>query len=238
MTRPVVCVVIPTLNESGTIEAIIESLEELSDLYHIRIVVVDDGSTDGTVEIVQESSEKHGNLTLIERGRRLGLGTAIRDGLRAALDQEPAPDFVVTMDADLSHDPGELPSLVEACEENFLVVGSRYVEGGEIHGWGLHRKAMSRGANILARVFTNVPSKDCTSGFRCYGAELVREVLPDLDSVGFEIQMEILSKAANRGLNLVEKPITFRERVEGKSKLRLWEIFRFTRRVIQLSLKT
>jgi dolichol-phosphate mannosyltransferase len=238
LTRPVVCVVIPTLNESGTIGAIIESLEELSDLYHIRIVVVDDGSTDGTVEIVQESSEKHGNLTLIERGRRLGLGTAIRDGLRAALDQEPAPDFVVTMDADLSHDPGELPSLVEACEEDFLVVGSRYVEGGEIHGWGLHRKAMSRGANILARVFTNVPSKDCTSGFRCYGAELVREVLPNLDSVGFEIQMEILSKAANRGLNLVEKPITFRERVEGKSKLRLWEIFRFTRRVIQLSLKT
>lgn len=238
MTRPVVCVVIPTLNESGTIGAIIESLEELSDLYHIRIVVVDDGSTDGTVEIVQESSEKHGNLTLIERGRRLGLGTAIRDGLRAALDQEPAPDFVVTMDADLSHDPGELPSLVEACEEDFLVVGSRYVEGGEIHGWGLHRKAMSRGANILARVFTNVPSKDCTSGFRCYGAEFVREVLPNLDSVGFEIQMEILSKAANRGLNLVEKPITFRERVEGKSKLRLWEIFRFTRRVIQLSLKT
>jgi dolichol-phosphate mannosyltransferase len=238
LTRPVVCVVIPTLNESGTIGAIIESLEELSDLYHIRIVVVDDGSTDGTVEIVQESSEKHGNLTLIERGRRLGLGTAIRDGLRAALDQEPAPDFVVTMDADLSHDPGELPSLVEACEEDFLVVGSRYVEGGEIHGWGLHRKAMSRGANILARVFTNVPSKDCTSGFRCYGAEFVREVLPNLDSVGFEIQMEILSKAANRGLNLVEKPITFRERVEGKSKLRLWEIFRFTRRVIQLSLKT
>ena len=238
MTRPVVCVVIPTLNESGTIGAIIESLEELRDLYHIRIVVVDDGSTDGTVGIVQESSEKHGNLTLIERGRRLGLGTAIRDGLRAALDQEPAPDFVVTMDADLSHDPGELPSLVEACEEDSLVVGSRYVEGGEIHGWGLHRKAMSRGANILARVFTNVPSKDCTSGFRCYGAELVREVLPNLDSIGFEIQMEILSKAANRGLNLVEKPITFRERVEGKSKLRLWEIFRFTRRVIQLSLKT
>ena len=137
LIRPVVCVVIPTLNESGTIGTIIELLERLRALYNIRIIVVDDGSTDGTVEIVQKASEKHGILTLIERGRRLGLGTAIRDGLRAALDQEPAPDFVVTMDADLSHDPDELPSLVEACEKDSLVVGSRYVEGGEVHGWGL-----------------------------------------------------------------------------------------------------
>jgi dolichol-phosphate mannosyltransferase len=238
LNRPVVCVVIPTLNESGTIGTIIESLEELGDLYHIRIIVVDDGSTDGTVEIVQEASGKHGNLTLIERGQRLGLGTAIRDGLRATLDQEPAPDFVVTMDADLSHDPGELPSLVEACEEESLVVGSRYAEGGEIHGWGLHRKLMSRGANSLARVFTNVPTRDCTSGFRCYGAELVREVLPDLDSVGFDIQIEILSKAAQSGFSIVEEPITFRERTEGKSKLRLREIYGFIRRAIQLSSKT
>ena len=103
---------------------------------------------------------------------------------------------------------------------------------------GPHRKAISRGANFLARVFTTVPSKDCTSGFRCYGADLVREVLPNLDSVGFDIQMEFLSEAALRGFEIVEKPITFRERTEGKSKLRLREIYRFTRRVIQLSLKT
>ena len=238
LTRPVVCVVIPTLNESGTIGSLLESLEGLRSLYLIRIIVVDDGSTDGTVEIVQEASGKHGNLTLIERGRRLGLGTAIRDGLRAALDQEPAPDFVVTMDADLSHDPGELPSLVEACGRNSLVVGSRYVEGGEVRGWGLHRKAISRGANSLARVFADVPSKDCTSGFRCYSAELVREVLPDLESVGFDIQLEILFKAAQGGFSVVEEPIIFRERTGGKSKMRLREIYGFIRRAIQLSSKT
>jgi dolichol-phosphate mannosyltransferase len=237
LTGPVVCVVIPTLNEAGTIGAIIESLERLRALYHVRIIVVDDWSTDGTVKIVRESSEKHGNLTLIERGRRLGLGTAIRDGLRAALDQEPAPDFVATMDADLSHDPGELPSLVEACEGGSLVVGSRYVEGGGVRGWGLYRRAMSLGANIFARVFTDVPSKDCTSGFRCYGVDLVREVLPNLGSVGFEIQVEVLSEAAHRGFKIVEVPITFRERAGGKSKLGLREILRFTRRVFQLSLK-
>ena len=238
LIRPVVCVVIPTLNEAGTIGAIIESLENLRALYHIRIIIVDDGSTDGTVEIVQESSEKYRNLTLIERGRKLGLGTAIRDGLRVALDQKPVPNFMVTMDADLSHDPGELPSLVEACEKDSLVVGSRYVKGGEVHGWGLYRKAISRGANSLVRVFTNIPSKDCTSGFRCYGADLVREVLPNLDSVGFEVQMEVLSKVAHRGFKIVEKPITFRERTEGKSKLGLREILGFARRVFQLSLKT
>lgn len=123
--------------------------------------------------------------------------------------------------------------LVEACEKDSLVVGSRYVKGGEVHGWGLYRKAISRGANSLIRVFTNIPSKDCTSGFRCYGSDLVREVLPNLDSVGFEVQMEVLSEAAHRGFKIVEKPITFRERTEEKSKLGLREILGFARRVLQ-----
>ncbi len=237
LTHPVVCVVIPTLNESGTIGTLIESLEELRAIYQIRMIIVDDGSTDGTIEIVQESRKKYGSLTLMERGRKLGLGTALRDGLQAALDQEPAPDFMATMDADLSHDPGELPSLIEACEKDSVVVGSRYVDGGEIHGWGLYRKAISRGANFLARVFADIPSTDCTSGFRCYGADLIREILPSLDSVGFEIQIEVLSKVARRGLKIVEKPITFRERTEGKSKLGFGEIFGFARRVLALSLK-
>jgi dolichol-phosphate mannosyltransferase len=238
LSRPVVCVVIPTLNESGTIGALIESLEGLGGLYDVGIVVVDDGSTDGTVEIVRESGERYGNLVLVERGRRLGLGTAIRDGLRVALDREPAPDFVVTMDGDLSHDPGELPSLVEACGRGSLVVGSRYVEGGRVRGWGLRRRAMSRGANVFARAFAGVPLRDCTSGFRCYGVDLVGEVLPSLGSVGFEIQVEVLSEAAHRGFKVVEVPITFRERVEGRSKLGLREVLGFARRVFQLSLKT
>jgi len=237
LTRPVVCVVIPTLNESGTIGALIESLERLGDFCQIRIVIVDDGSTDGTIETVRESNEKHGNLTLIERGRRMGLGTAIRDGLRAALDQEPTPNFVVTMDADLSHDPNELPRLVEACGKDSIVVGSRYVEGGEIHGWGLYRMTMSWGANFIARALTGVPVRDCSSGFRCYGSDLMSVLLPDLKSTGYDIQIEILSKAVRRGFKITEKPMTFRDRAAGESKLRYGDMLNFVKRVFALFLE-
>lgn len=234
LNKPDVCVVIPTLNESGTIGALIESLVKLRGLYNIRIIVVDDGSTDGTMETVQESSEKHGNIALIERGRKLGFGTAIRDGLEAALILEPAPDFIATMDADLSHDPDELPSLVEACKMDSMVVGSRYTTGGEIHGWGFYRKTVSRGANFVARVLADIPVRDCTSGFRCYGANLVREVLPDLESVGYDIQIEIISRAARRGFEIVERPITFRDRTTGESKLGSKDIWGFARRAFDL----
>lgn len=238
LTRPRVCVVIPTLNESGTIGGLIESLEKLRDLYQIRIVIVDDGSTDGTIETVRESSEKHGDMTLIERGSRMGLGSAIRDGLKVALDQEPAPNFVVTMDADLSHDPDELPRLVEACGKDSIVVGSRYVEGGEIHGWGLYRMTVSRGANFIARALTGVPIRDCSSGFRCYGFELMSNLLLGLQSTGYDIQIEILSKAARRGFKIIEKPITFRNRAAGESKMRYRDMLNFVKRVFALFLET
>jgi dolichol-phosphate mannosyltransferase len=230
--------VIPTLNESGTIGAIIESLEKLRDFYQIRIIIVDDGSTDGTIETVRESSIKYGNLTLIERDRKLGLGYAIRTGLRAALGLEPIPDFIVTMDADLSHDPNELPKLVKACGKDAMVVGSRYVKGGEIHGWGLYRKAVSRGANFIARALTGVPVRDCSSGFRCYGSDLMSGLLPGLQSIGYDLQIEILSKAARRGFKMTEKPITFRNRASGESKLRYGDMLNFVKRVFTLFRET
>jgi len=186
------------------------------------------------METVQESSEKHGNIVLIERGRKLGFGTAIRDGLEAALSLEPAPDFIATMDADLSHDPDELPSLVETCRMDSMVVGSRYTTGGEIHGWGLYRKVVSRGANFVARFLADIPVRDCTSVFRCYGVDLVREVLPNLESVGYDIQIEILSRAACLGFEISEKPITFRDRTTGESKLGSHDLWGFARRVFAL----
>lgn len=238
LTRPIVCVVIPTLNESWTIGILIESLEKLRDFYQIRMIIVDDGSTDGTIKTVKESSEKYGNLTLIERDRKLGLGDAIRTGLRAALETQPIPDFIVTMDADLSHDPDELQRLVEVCKKDSMVVGSRYVKGGEIHGWGLYRKTMSRGANFIARALTGVPVRDCSSGFRCYGSELMSDILLGLQSTGYDIQIEILSKAARHDFKITEKPITFRDRAAGESKLRYRDMLNFVKRVFALFLAT
>jgi dolichol-phosphate mannosyltransferase len=168
----------------------------------------------------------------------MGLGSAIRDGLKVALDQEPAPNFVVTMDADLSHDPDELPRLVEACGKDSIVVGSRYVEGGEIHGWGLYRMTVSRGANFIARALTGVPIRDCSSGFRCYGFELMSNLLLGLQSTGYDIQIEILSKAARRGFKIIEKPITFRNRAAGESKMRYRDMLNFVKRVFALFLET
>ena len=229
-----VCVVLPTYNEAGTIRELLAALERSMVGLSIRVVVVDDGSKDGTLGILREMMERHGNIILVERGRKLGLGIAIIDGFKTALSLEPEPEFVVTMDADLSHDPGELPSLVEACDGDTVVIGSRYVENGEIHGWGPYRKMVSAVANFFVRAFTDINARDCTSGFRCYSASLVRAVLPNLESVGYDVQIETLHEAVRLGFSIEERPITFRERRSGESKLKFGDIWGFMKRVYTL----
>lgn len=226
-----VCVVIPTLNEGITIGKLIFSLIGLSGDLDIHLVIVDDGSNDDTIEIVEEMVRKYGHITLIERSVKLGLGTAIREGFRVALCMDPTPAYIVTMDGDLSHDPKELPSLVMAADisgpDDVLVVGSRYVEKGEIRGWSLYRKFVSGVANFLVKIMMRIPVYDCTSGFRCYSSGLVRDLFPSLESIGFEIQIETLHKAFLKGYKLVEWPIVFRERVGGESKLGWDDVLRF-----------
>ena len=235
---PRVSVVIPTINESGTIEELIEALQEHRETYDLSIIIVDDGSIDGTIEAIQQLNRRHGNITLIERGRKLGFGTAITDGLNAALTQNPRPDLIATMDADLSHDPRELPQLIQQCTKSTLVIGSRYTTGGEIHGWGFYRKTVSWGANLLARVFANIPVKDCTSGYRCYGVDLVQAVLPGVESSGYDIQIEILAEAARHGFEIKETPITFQDRTTGESKLKSGQMWEFTKRIYTLFRKS
>jgi dolichol-phosphate mannosyltransferase len=235
---PRVSVVIPTINESGTIEELIDALQEHRDPYDLQIIIVDDSSTDGTIEATKQLNRRHGNITLIERGCKLGFGTAITDGLKTALTQNPRPDLITTMDADLSHDPHQLPQLIQQCTRNNIVIGSRYTPGGEIHGWDPYRKTVSWGANLLARVFANIPTKDCTSGYRCYGVDLVQAILPSLESTGYDIQIEILAEATPRGFEIKETPIRFQDRTTGESKLKSGQMWEFAKRLYKLFRKS
>jgi len=236
--NPNLTIIIPTLNESGTIGPLIESITETLGPTPPRIIIIDDGSTDGTIETIQGLQLKHDGITLIERGEKLGFGTALRDGFKAALDQTPEPDLIITMDADLSHDPSHLPALIQTCDRQSLVIGSRYTPGGEIHGWGPYRKTVSWGANFLARVFTNIPARDCTSGYRCYGVDIVQAVLPHLESSGYDIQIEILAEATRLDYEIKEISIKFQDRTSGESKLTSGQFVEFAKRIYTLFKKS
>ena len=227
-----ICVVIPTLNESGTIGELIQDLVNI-DGYNVRPIIVDDGSTDGTLEILGDLRRRIERLVVVERGRKLGLGSALKGGIGRALELEPAPDFILTMDGDLSHDPDELSRLVENGSRDSVTIGSRYVDGGKIEGWGLRRNLISKSANVLARIFADIPARDCTSGYRCYGIGL-EEVLSSLESDGYDIQIEALSEAARHGYGITEVPIVFTDRKSGKSKLDLSQLGLFLSRVFTI----
>lgn len=231
-------IIIPTLNESGTIGPLIESIRETLGSTRPKIIIVDDGSTDGTIEIFRGLQLNYDRITLIERNERLGFGTALRDGFKTALNQNPEPDLIITMDADLSHDPSHLPSLIQACDRKSLVIGSRYIPGGEITGWGPYRKTVSWGANLLARTFTNISTKDSTSGYRCYGTDVIKTIMPNLESVGYDIQIEILAEASRYGFEIKEAPIKFQNRTIGESKLKSEQIRRFIQRIYKLFKKS
>lgn len=229
-----VCIIIPVLNESKTINGLVESIIKNPNLSQTYTIIIDDGSTDGTLEIIQDLDKKYQNVSIIERGYKKGLGTAIRDGFNQALNLKKIPDLVVTMDGDLAHDPNQLRNLTKECKRDSITVGSRYIKGGEIYGWSLNRKTLSWGANLITKVLLNIPVKDVTSGYRCYGIYALKEIFPNLTSEGYEIQVEILFIAQHLGYKINETPIEFRNRIEGKSKLNSKEIWGFFKKLITL----
>lgn len=225
-------VVIPTYNEQANIARLIRAIFSLG-IANLSVVVVDDNSPDGTADTVQVLSEEY-PITLIRREGKLGLGSAYVAGFTKAMELEATHIF--EMDADFSHDPNDLPRLLEVDAD--LVIGSRKIAGGRIVGWGMWRLFMSHGAMIFSRLLLGLKTKDVTAGFRCFTREALEAI--DFRSVktnGYAFQEELVYRAEKRKLRVVEIPVTFVDREHGKSKLSKKDIVEFFVVMIALRIK-
>lgn len=219
-------VILPTYCEAENIESLITSIMDLQ--LDATIVVMDDSSPDGTAERVKKLQRVYPNIFLVSRPRKAGLGTAITDSFRFILSQPNPPDFIVAMDADYSHNPQDIPRLIQKAEKGYdVVIGSRYCPDGKVKGWNLRRLILSRVANKATAKIVALPVNDLTSGFRCYSREYVKQILPNLHSETYEIQIETLRQARVYRAKVTEVPITFTNRKRGKSKLTNNEILSF-----------
>ena len=215
-------IAIPTYNERENIGALLPTLLALHADAHV--VVVDDNSPDGTGDIVAGLARGDQRIHLIRRDRKRGLGSAYRTAFAWALEREYAR--VVVMDADRSHDPAEIGHLLEAADRADVVVGSRYVPGGRIENWPWSRRALSGGANALARIMVGREVHDWTAGFKCYGrAALASLALDRIRSEGYSFQVEILFHCRRAGWKIQEVPITFIDRRLGRTKMSRREVY-------------
>ena len=222
LTTPTL-VVIPTYNERENIPLLLPRVLEYPEL---SVLVVDDGSPDGTGDLVAATLESNERVHLLRRAGKQGLGTAYVAGFRYALER--GADYVFEMDADFSHDPRYLPDLLHAAETAYdLVIGSRYVPGGGTTDWGLVRQIISRGGNVYARLLLGLPLSDMTGGYRCYRRTALEAI--DLDHIrsnGYSFQIEMAYRVHQAGLRVGEVPIVFPDRRVGASKMSkniVWE---------------
>ena len=217
-------VIVPTYNERETVRRIIEAV--LAQGEQFEILVVDDGSPDGTGDIVDEIAATDGRVHALHRARKMGLGTAYLAGFKWALERDF--EFVFEMDADFSHDPNHLPVFLEAAADADLVLGSRYRQGKvTVVNWPISRLILSYSANIYARAVTGLPLYDGTGGFKCFRRRVLEAIpLDEVRSNGYAFQIEMSYRAWRRGFRIVEIPIVFVDRTEGQSKMSrriVWE---------------
>lgn len=222
-------VIIPTYNEKENITPLIQELSRISRIHQINseIIVVDDNSPDGTSEAVEElrikNSELRNRVQIIHRPKKEGLGRAYLEGFKASLKN--GADFIITMDADMSHDPKVIPKLLEKAEDYDIVVGSRYVKGGAMVGFDFFRRFLSKGAISLARFLLGLKTKDVTTGFRCYSRRFIGSLnLNGISASGYAFQVEMIQKAEKNGFKIIEIPIIFPPRKRGQSKLSWKEV--------------
>jgi glycosyltransferase involved in cell wall biosynthesis len=217
-------VIVPTYNECENLERLVTQLRSLSN--DIHVLIVDDNSPDGTGEIADRLASLDGGVSVLHRAGKLGLGTAYIAGFHRGLER--GYQYLCTMDADFSHDPASLPSLIDKAASGYdLVVGSRYIQGGGMAGRGLGLRMLSYGANSLARLFLRITIHDCTAGFRCY-RRTVLETL-ELDSIfssGYSFLIEMAYRCQHAGFLCAEVPIFYVNRTEGTSKISKREIYK------------
>ena len=208
--------IIPTYNENQNIERLIDEVLSLS--LDFDLLVIDDNSPDGTGKIVKDLAQKNNLINLISRPSKMGLGIAYMTGFRWAL--EKGYEFIVTMDADLSHKPKYLREIVELLDSNDLAIGSRYIPGGYIDGWPFVRKMISKFGNAYAKTVTGLNIGDMTSGFMGIKKALVSEIVNgNINSEGYSFLIEVKGLAFKKGCKIKEFPIVFFDRIAGKSKI-------------------
>ncbi len=217
-------IIIPTYNEKGNIRLLIEQI--LATVPHAHVVVVDDGSPDGTAEIVGTMvASSGGSIHLICRTDERGLGTAYKAGFAYGLRQ--AYTVLVTMDGDHSHDPKHLPDMLVAAQNHDIVIGSRYIREGKTVNWAIWRLLLSWTANLFARMVLNVYGNDLTSGYRVYRREILELIdLEKIRSNGYSFLVEVLFYAQRQRASICEIPIVFLDRTRGTSKISKHEIYR------------
>lgn len=219
-------VAICTYNEKENIARLIEAIfASVLDQYPVEILVVDDNSPDGTGRIVDEFSARDPRVHALHRPGKLGLGTAVLDGLQYAVRN--GYDYIVFLDADFSHPPERIADLLAGMDDYDVMIGSRYIPGGGIEGWDFKRKFMSWGINTFARVILGIRARDCSGNFRCLRISKVASIDPStIRSRGYSFQEEFLLRCQRIGCKIGETPITFVNRKLGKSNLNLAEIVR------------
>jgi dolichol-phosphate mannosyltransferase len=230
-----VLVIIPTFNERENIEIICEKI--LNQIINCNVLIIDDNSPDGTGQLADALAHKDTRISVLHREKKMGLGSAYILGFQYALDKNYLS--VVTMDADLSHDPIAIAQMQQLSQKYDLIIGSRYIENGAMINWRWYRYLISQMSNYLVKIFLGIPFKDCTGGFKLYSTSLIKKILTEkIFSKGYAFQFEVLYRSIKLNATIIEIPIIFSNRTRGMSKLSFREFLLFGYTIFLLKFRT